>query len=42
MKDADKQGLYQNPELFGYGIEESVDYENHKEPPQHEENEIND
>jgi hypothetical protein len=39
-KPADKQGRYQNPELFGYGIEKAVDYENHREPPQ-EENEIN-
>jgi len=33
---------YMHPELFGYGIEKAVDYVNHKEPPQHEEdNEIN-
>ncbi len=30
LKTGDKQGLYQNPELFGFGIEKALDYENHK------------
>ncbi|PKK83907.1 MAG: hypothetical protein CVT49_05640 [candidate division Zixibacteria bacterium HGW-Zixibacteria-1] len=33
-KVANERGLYQNPELFGYGIEKAVDYENHKIKPQ--------
>ena len=30
LKAGDKQGRYQNPELFGFGIEKAIDYENHK------------
>ncbi len=30
LKTGDKQGLYQNPELFGFGIEKAIDFENHK------------
>lgn len=26
VKNADEQGLYQNPEIYGYGIEKAVDY----------------
>jgi len=39
LKDSDKQGLYQNPELFGYGVEKAIDYEHHQDIP--ENNEIN-
>ena len=39
VKDATKQGRYQNPELFGFGIEQSVDYENHLNNPDKEESE---
>jgi hypothetical protein len=37
LKDTDKQGRYQNPELFGYGIEKSVDYEHLQNNPEAEE-----
>ena len=36
-KDATKQGRYQNPELFGFGIEQAVDYENHLNNPDKQE-----
>ena len=29
-KESEDYGLYQNPELFGYGIEKSVDYKHHQ------------
>lgn len=28
VKNADEKGLYRNPEIFGYGMEKSVDYKN--------------
>ncbi|MFH2037030.1 MAG: hypothetical protein ABIJ45_11550, partial [Candidatus Zixiibacteriota bacterium] len=31
FKKENERGLYQNPELFGYGIEKAVDYVNHKD-----------
>ena len=34
VKEADKQGRYLHPELFGFGIEQAVDYENHKNTTQ--------
>jgi len=30
VKDADERGLYQNPEIYGYGMEKSIDREHHK------------
>ncbi|MEW5923089.1 MAG: hypothetical protein AB1746_03795 [Candidatus Zixiibacteriota bacterium] len=33
MKGADKKGRFMHPEVFGYGIEKAVDYENHKNLP---------
>jgi len=31
VKDVDEKGRYMNPELFGYGIDQAIDYENHNE-----------
>jgi len=30
-KEANERGLYQNPEMYGFGIEKSIDYEHYKD-----------
>lgn len=37
-KNADEKGLYRNPEIFGFGIEKSVDYKHHPEALENTEN----
>jgi len=31
LKTGDKQGRFMHPEIFGFGVDKSVDYKNHKD-----------